>query len=57
MIDICDLSQWQHYSIIIIIALIELWLGKTRKTKSGSLIELIFNLIIGLIRILKTKKE
>lgn len=55
MIDICDLSHFQNAIIVFIIALIEYWLGRTQKTKSGSLLELIFNLIIGLIRAFKKK--
>lgn len=43
MIDVCSLSQWQHYSIILIVALIELWLGKTDKVKSNSILELGYN--------------
>lgn len=59
MIDyVCnDLSQWQHYSVILIVALIEMWLGRTSKTKSGSLIELAINLVRSMVERMKKNKE
>ena len=59
MIDpICkDLTQWQHYSVILIVALVEMWLGRTSKTKSGSLIELLINFIRSMVERMKKNKE
>lgn len=46
---ICNIPQWQHLLIILIAQLIfmsiEYWMGKTDKTKSGSLLELILNVV------------
>lgn len=45
---LCTMPKYQHFIIVVIISCIELWLGKTDKTKSGSIIELIFNSILAL---------
>ena len=55
MIDICSLSQWQHYSIILVVSLIELWLGKTTRVKSNSILELIYNFSKNLFKFLFEK--
>lgn len=59
MIDhLCnDLTQWQHYTVILIVALVEMWLGRTTRTKSGSLIELAINLIRSMVARIKKNKE
>jgi hypothetical protein len=41
---ICQIEGVPHYVVIVAVALIEYWLGKTEKTKSASILELIFNL-------------
>lgn len=53
--EICSLPQSYHAIIILIVMLFETWLGRTNKTKSGSLLELIFNLLLVLPK--KLKKE
>ncbi len=53
MSEICQLPHWEHFLIILVVALFEAWLGKTDKVKSGSIIELIFNIVAS---ILKRKK-
>jgi hypothetical protein len=54
---ICNLPAWQHFIIIlggqVIYSGLEFWLGKTEKTKSGSVIELIFNVV----KLLATKTK
>ena len=40
---VCQLDNYQHVFVIIGVAITEYWLGRTSRTKSGSLIELILN--------------
>ena len=55
MIDeICRLPYYEHLAVIIItqlvLSLVEYWLGKTDKTKGGSIIEVIKNFIVAIVR-------
>lgn len=50
MIECKDLNQIVFYLAPIAVLLLESWLGKTNKTKSGSILELIINLIIAMFR-------
>lgn len=47
---VCSLPHWEHYSIILIVAIVEMWLGKTDKLKSASIIELIINIIVSMMK-------
>lgn len=42
---ICSLPQYQHFLIVIVVAVFECWLGKTPKLEAGSTLELIYNLV------------
>jgi hypothetical protein len=55
MIDVCSLSQLQQYSIILVVSLIELWLGKTNRVKSNSILELSYNFSKNLFKFLFKK--
>lgn len=39
--------------VTVLAAGLEYWLGKTDKTKSGSMLELIYNLIVAILRLKK----
>jgi hypothetical protein len=56
MKELCELPQ--HYQLIafIVVLLVEGWLGKTEKVKSGSILESIFNVVLGAIQHLKQRK-
>jgi hypothetical protein len=45
----CD-SSITHTSLMIALLLIEAWLGKTQKTKSGSILESVFNICSSLVK-------
>ena len=47
---ICQLPTHWHFAVILIIALIEAWLGKTERVKSGSILELIIRLMISVFK-------
>lgn len=49
----CELPSYIYISITIIGLALEAYLGKTDKVKSASILELIFNLIIAIMRIKK----
>ena len=51
---ICQNFDYIYLILTIIGLVLEAYLGKTNKTKSGSILELIFNLIIAMMR---KKKE
>lgn len=53
---ICELNNYQHVSVIILVAVIEYWLGKTNKTKSGSIIELVLNIFDSMMSRFKKKE-
>jgi len=53
---ICKLDNYQHIFVIILVAVIEYWLGKTSKTKSGSIIELILNIFDSMMSRFKKKE-
>lgn len=58
MIDkVCELSNYQHIAVIIAVALLEYWLGKTDKTKSGSIIEFLINILVKRPTMVEFKKE
>lgn len=50
----CEVPSYIYLTITIIGLALEAYLGKTDKVKSGSILELIFNLIIAIMR---KKKE
>ena len=55
MLDvICQLPSYWHFAAIISIALIEAWLGNTKRVKSGSILELIIRTIM---YVLKRRKQ
>lgn len=54
MIDrVCELPQHYHAGIILLVMLFEAWLGKTKRTQSASILELIINLVAAMGRRLK----
>lgn len=52
----CEKFEYFYFILTIIGLVLEAYLGKTNKTKSGSILELIFNLIIAIMRKKKEKK-
>lgn len=57
MNTICELPNYQHFAIFLIVALVEMWLGRTQRTKSGSILELILNLIISIPKLFFKRGE
>lgn len=41
-----QLPEWLTWVIPVVVLLIESWLGKTNKTKSGSILELFYNIVL-----------
>lgn len=44
-IDLCKVSEWQRYSLLVLYVVLEAWLGKTKLVKAGSLVELLANVV------------
>lgn len=52
-----QLPEWIQYLIPVLVLAIEAWLGKTNKTKSGSLLELIYNIVLKYFQYRKEKSD
>ena len=52
--EVCNLPYYEHILVIVITQLVfmvaEYWLGKTNKTKAGSTLELIKNILVAIVR-------
>jgi hypothetical protein len=57
MTELCGLPHWEIVLILgatqLLSSLAEFWLGKTQKVQSGSILELIFNLVVSMVRQIK----
>lgn len=56
MID-CQPTDLKHAAILIAVMLVESWMGKTDKIKSGSILELVLNSVLSLGKSLIKKGE
>jgi len=52
-IDLCSTHDYIFIIVTLCCAVLELYLGKTTKIKSGSILELIYNLIVAILRLKK----
>lgn len=43
-----QLPEWLQWAIPVVVLVLESWLGRTSKTKSGSILELIYNIVLAL---------
>lgn len=50
-----QLPNWLQWLIPVLVLAIEAYLGKTTRTKSGSMLELIYNIVFKLIKYRKEK--
>ena len=50
IIDLCTTKEYIFIIVTISFAIIEYYLGKTDKTKSGSILELIYNILVAMTR-------
>ncbi len=55
-IEVCDVKDWVQFVVLIGVMVLEAWLGRTAVLKSGSILELIINLMVRIIKPLITKK-
>ena len=52
---ICQLPTHWHFAVILIVALIEAYLGKTERVRAGSILELIIRLMVSVFKKGETK--
>lgn len=52
-----QLPSWLQYLIPVIVLIVEAYLGKTTITKSGSMLELIYNIVFKLVKYRKGKQD
>ncbi len=49
-INMCELSEWKQYSLIVLYIILEAWLGRTKLVKAASLVDLLVNIVATIFR-------